>query len=113
MKLVSGLYVPGNSAKMLRKAVGTAASVICPDLEDSVPHSQKEEARKTVKSLLPELRQSFSGLIFPRINGPESPLFEADLSEFKTPTHFDGLCVPMVNSVQDLRKLPTNIPLII
>jgi citrate lyase beta subunit len=36
--ITSGLYVPGNQERMLLKCVTAKASLIVPDLEDSVPH---------------------------------------------------------------------------
>ena len=43
-RFVSGLYVPGTTDKMLLKAATVPASVIVPDMEDSVPLANKEEA---------------------------------------------------------------------
>ena len=36
-RITSGLYVPGNQERMLTKALLSNASLIVPDLEDSVP----------------------------------------------------------------------------
>lgn len=39
--ITSGLYVPGNQERMLLKCVTAKASLIVPDLEDSVPINEK------------------------------------------------------------------------
>ena len=42
------MYVPGNNPKMVEKAPSIPADIITLDLEDSVPPSEKEAARKLV-----------------------------------------------------------------
>lgn len=44
----SGLYVPGNQQRMLNKCVTVGASLLVPDLEDSVPLQEKQAARELV-----------------------------------------------------------------
>ena len=64
-KFISGLYVPGSSDKMLLKACGVPASVIVPDMEDSVPLTGKTEARERILGLLPEMKKESKSMIFP------------------------------------------------
>lgn len=112
-RIVSGLYVPGASEKMLRKAIGSAATVLCPDMEDSVPLSGKEEARDRIVSLLPEMNKA-KGMLFPRVNGPETPFFNQDIESLMSQrTQIDGICVPMVNNVEQVHQLPKEVPLIL
>ena len=46
------MYVPGNNPKMVEKAPSIPADIITLDLEDSVPPSEKEAARKLVAESL-------------------------------------------------------------
>ena len=46
------LFVPGNSVKMIAKAVAGSADVIILDLEDAVRPDAKPEARKIVVETL-------------------------------------------------------------
>ena len=41
-------YVPGNNPKFIEKAPSIPADIITLDLEDSVPPSEKENARKMI-----------------------------------------------------------------
>lgn len=98
---------------MLRKAIGSAATVLCPDMEDSVPLSGKEEARDRIVSLLPEMNKA-EGMLFPRVNGPETPFFNQDIESLMSQrTQIDGICVPMVNNVEQVHQLPKEVPLIV
>lgn len=48
----SFLFVPGNKASWMEKVIGSKADALILDLEDSVPHAHKAEARSIVKSKL-------------------------------------------------------------
>lgn len=74
------LSVPGHVAKMHVKAQASAADVIMLDLEDSVPLSEKENARKQVAASLRELDWS-KHLLSVRINGLDTPHGFRDLVE--------------------------------
>ena len=51
--LRSMMFVPGNNEKLLRSASRTNADALILDLEDSVIDSSKQEARDTIKKILP------------------------------------------------------------
>ena len=55
--LRSPLFVPGNKANMLEKALGLKPDAFAPDMEDSVPAAEKANARETIhiNERLPEL----------------------------------------------------------
>ena len=55
--LRSPLFVPGNKASMLEKALGLDPDAFVPDMEDSVPAAEKANARETVRSFLPKLAE--------------------------------------------------------
>ena len=51
MILRSPLFVPGNKANMLEKALGLRPDAFAPDMEDSVPHAEKANARATIRAI--------------------------------------------------------------
>lgn len=63
---------------MLLKCVTSKASLIVPDLEDSVPLQEKESARRLIKTHIPLIRQKMGDkvVLTIRTNGLESGLFE-------------------------------------
>ena len=78
MMLRTLLFVPGNKASMLEKALGLKPDAFVPDMEDSVPAAEKANARETVRTLLPRL--AATGIpVIPRVNSLETEWIEADL----------------------------------
>ena len=79
MILRSPLFVPGNKANMLEKALGLKPDALMPDMEDSVPAAEKANARETIAAHLPRL--AASGLpVIPRVNALDTEWIEADLA---------------------------------
>ena len=84
--ITSGLYVPGNQARMLNKCVTSRATLLVPDVEDSVPYHEKPKAREMIRDHLPFIREnafSKSVIITPRTNAPaleDGQLFEDDVN---------------------------------
>ena len=64
-------YVPGNNPKFIEKAPTIPADIITLDLEDAVPPSEKENARKMIVENMHKIaKESVSGAeIYVRING--------------------------------------------
>ena len=56
--ITSGLYVPGNQERMLKKCVTAKATLLVPDIEDSVPYHEKPKARSMIQSYLKFIRES-------------------------------------------------------
>lgn len=78
MILRSLLFVPGNKASMLEKALTLKPDALVPDMEDSVPAAEKTNARETIRSWLPRL--AASGIpVLPRVNALDTAWIEADL----------------------------------
>lgn len=77
--LRSLLFVPGNKANMLAKAETCHPDVLVPDMEDSVPDTEKEAARITIRDWLIRYRDHPSA-IMPRVNALDTGLTEDDLS---------------------------------
>ena len=72
------LFIPGNRVDMLGKAGRYSPTAYVPDLEDSVPMGNKEEAREVTADAL----QALCGLgkpVVPRVNSLGTGLTEEDL----------------------------------
>ena len=55
--ITSGLYVPGNQQRMLDKCVKSRATLLVPDIEDSVPYTEKPKAREMIRDNLQTIRE--------------------------------------------------------
>lgn len=97
------LFVPGNNPRFLEKAKTIRADVVCFDLEDSVPISEKENARKLIKKALGE-RADYISSIYVRTNSPASGKIPADLEQI-VQRGLDGIVVPKVDSAKDVLKI--------
>ena len=84
LRFRSLLFVPGNRADMLAKAVGSSAQALIPDLEDSVPVAEKAAARATVAEALPALYASGKSVI-PRVNSLGTGLTADEINAVVTP----------------------------
>ncbi len=101
--LRSLLFVPGNRERMLRKALTLRADALVPDLESSVPMSEKDKAREMVKSALPKLAGT-GARIYVRINPFESGLTWDDLNAVIS-QHIHGVSIAKVDSADQVREL--------
>ena len=89
--LRSLLFVPGNTPRMLDRAMGLRPDAFVPDMEDSVPWDEKSNARNVTASYVPELAATGVSVI-PRVNSLDTGLLEADLSAVVGP-HIFGVSV--------------------
>lgn len=101
--LRSLLFVPGNQAKMLQKAMGCFPDAFVPDLEDSVPMEEKTNAREVTASWLPQLAQVGPAVI-PRVNSMDTGLLEDDLAAVIGP-HVQGVSVGKIHTPQDIEHI--------
>ena len=101
--LRSLLFVPGNRANMLEKAIGLKPDAVVPDMEDSVPMAEKANARETVASFLPSLAEAGHQII-PRVNSLHTGLMEDDLAAIVGP-QIAGVSVGKVGSANDVRQI--------
>ena len=97
------IFVPGNNQRFLEKAKSLKADIVCFDLEDSVPDSEKQTARKLIKIAL-KSRSSYASSIFVRTNSPSSGKIPDDLKEI-VQKGIDGIVVPKVNNVSEMKKI--------
>ena len=89
--LRSLLFVPGNTPRMLDRAIGLRPDAFVPDMEDSVPWDEKSNARNVTASYVPELAATGVSVI-PRVNSLDTGLLEEDLSAVVGP-HVFGVSV--------------------
>ena len=101
------IFVPGNNSRFLEKAKSLKADIVCFDLEDSVPNAEKSNARKLIKTAL-KSRSSYLSSIFVRTNSPSSGNIPDDLKEI-IQKGIDGIVIPKVNNVSELKKIEKNI----
>lgn len=101
------LFIPGNRPKMLEKALGTKPDVYVPDMEDSVPDSEKDNARRVISTHLPELH-AMGRLVVPRVNSLETDWAEDDLAAVIGP-YIDGVSIGKVRGVEDIRAVEDSI----
>ena len=98
--LRSLLFVPGNRPNMLEKAMGISPDAYIPDMEDSVPVEEKENARNVTASFLPRLAE-VGPLVIPRINSLDTGLLQDDLAAVVGP-HVFGISVGKIQSSKDI-----------
>lgn len=97
------LFVPGNNPRFLEKAKAIRSDIVCFDLEDSVPESEKDNARKLIKLAL-QKRSDYTASVYVRTNSPSSGKIPDDLS-YVLQKGLDGLVIPKVDSAKDLSKI--------
>ena len=101
--LRSLLFVPGNRSDMLEKSQGLTVDAIVPDMEDSVPISEKFHARELVSQSLPSLVRD-NRFVIPRTNALGTGLLEDDLAAVVTPFIF-GVTVGKIDSLWHVRQV--------
>lgn len=94
--LRSLLFVPGNTSRMLDRAVGLKPDAFVLDLEDSVPIDEKANAREVTASYLPQFAATGVPVI-PRVNSLDTGLLEADLEAVVGP-HIFGVSVGKIDT---------------
>lgn len=76
----SKLFVPGSRPELFAKALASEADAVSIDLEDAVVEDRKAEARNLVAQFLDSAAGRVNGkTTVVRVNGPETPHFEADV----------------------------------
>jgi len=101
----SVLYVPGNMPSMLQNIPVFKADGIFIDLEDAVPLSEKDAARKIVRKFLENYKNRTSET-FVRVNGLETKWGYDDLREV-LPAKPDGVRLPKADTPEIVERLDT------
>ena len=97
------IFVPGNNPRFLEKSKLIEADIVCFDLEDSVPDSEKKTARSLIRNALKD-RAKYKSEVYVRINSPQSGKVKDDLEQV-IQKGLDGVVIPKVDSSKDLNKI--------
>ena len=99
-------YVPGNNPKFIEKAPTIPADIITLDLEDAVPPSEKENARKMIVENMHKIaKESVSGAeIYVRINNWETEMTNDDLEAVVQPG-LNGVTLAKTGHPDDVKRL--------
>ena len=97
------LFIPGNRLDMLRKGLGFSSDVVVPDLEDSVPNAEKDDAREKVAGIVEEFT-SAGFRVIPRINSLNSGYGKQDLQSLVGPSIW-GINVGKTDRPEDILEL--------
>lgn len=98
----STLIFPVNVRRFLEKAYTRGADAICLDLEDSVPHAEKESARKLVRDAIPDAARGGAEVVVRINNEPELIGEDIDASVYPG---LDGISFPKVESAEQIHRL--------
>ena len=94
--LRSVIYVPGINEKAMRKTLTLPVDAIVFDLEDSVLHDRKEEARAALAAFLQANRGAFGrARVVVRVNGRDTGFWGGDL-DMAARAHPDAVLLPKV-----------------
>ncbi|KRT61860.1 MAG: citryl-CoA lyase [Thaumarchaeota archaeon CSP1-1] len=104
------IFVPGNNPRFLEKAKTLSADIVCFDLEDSVPDSEKKNARNLIKDAL-KTRSQYTSEVYVRTNSPTSGKIQDDLKEI-VQKGIDGIVIPKVNNAIELKKIEKTLALL-
>jgi len=104
------IFGPGNNPRFLEKAKTLSADIVCFDLEDSVPDSEKKNARNLIKNAL-KTRSQYTSEIYVRTNSPTSGKIQDDLKEI-IQKGIDGIVIPKVNNAIELKKIEKTLALL-
>jgi citrate lyase subunit beta/citryl-CoA lyase len=98
----SKLFVPGSRPELFAKAMASEADGLSFDLEDAVDESMKDEARRELAGFLRTLKPGHGKTLIVRVNGLDTPHFEADL-EAVAASGIDIVNLPKPESADDVR----------
>jgi citrate lyase subunit beta/citryl-CoA lyase len=88
------LFVPGDSARKFEKGLGCGADALIIDLEDSIAHDRKVEARGIALSFLRDAAaMSERPRLYVRVNGLDTGMTDGDLDAV-VPGRPDGILLP-------------------
>ena len=106
------LFIPGNNERFLQKSIKLHADILCFDLEDSVPSSEKEAARNLVASSLATKQGGNDSFIYVRINSFDSGLVDGDLERIVM-KGLDGIVLPKIGNSEEVTRIIQKIDAIV
>ncbi|QYY33528.1 CoA ester lyase (plasmid) [Cupriavidus pinatubonensis] len=103
-RLRSLLFVPADSERKLDASLRAGADGLVFDLEDAVPESAKDEARRKLAVFLERHRTSMAAAVLVRVNGLSSGHILKDLATV-IPHRPHAIVLPKCRSVEDVHRL--------
>lgn len=94
--------MPASRPELFSKAMASEADALSFDLEDAVDESRKSEARQNLARFLGTLPPNSGKTLIVRVNGLETPHFEADIEAIVGPA-VDIVNLPKAESLDDVR----------
>jgi citrate lyase subunit beta/citryl-CoA lyase len=101
--LRSLIFVPGNRANMLERALSFNADIIMVDLEDSVPPAEKANARDMAREWVPRLHNEGKRVMV-RVNSLDTGLTLDELAAVISPS-LHGISIGKAELVWDLQEI--------
>ena len=101
--LRSIVFVPGNRANMLERALGFGADIIMVDLEDSVPLGEKAAACELATEWVPRLAEAGKQVMV-RVNALETGLTAGELSAVVS-ADLSGISIGKGNTSWDVQQV--------
>jgi citrate lyase subunit beta / citryl-CoA lyase len=98
----SKLFVPASRPELFAKAMAGEADALSFDLEDAVDEARKGEARRELAKFLRALPANPGKTIIVRVNGLETPHFQADIEAIVGPG-LDIVNLPKPEGADDVR----------
>ena len=103
------IFIPGNNQRFLEKSKGINSDIICYDLEDSVPSTEKAVARKSIEAIIRELNSNTTEIkkeriVAVRTNSPDSKQIPADLDKIVI-KGLDALVIPKVGEASQILEI--------
>jgi citrate lyase subunit beta/citryl-CoA lyase len=99
------LFVPADSERKFEKAMGSGASALILDLEDSVAHTNKAKAREIASALLREAKtRANRPALYVRVNALDTGLTDTDLDGVMREGP-DGIFLPKSLNGADVQHL--------
>ena len=98
------LFMPGNKPKWMANIASLSADAVILDLEDGVPHQEKETAREHVREVLRQTDGLNQPDIFVRINRTEDEFDQKDLEAAMQPG-LSGIVLPKVYEPEEINQL--------
>ena len=106
------LFIPGNNERFLQKSIKLHADILCFDLEDSVPSSEKEAARNLLARFLATKKGDNDSFIYVRINSFDSGLVDGDLEQIVM-KGLDGIVLPKIGNSEEVTQIIQKIDAIV
>lgn len=102
----SYLFVPGDRPERFAKALASGAGQVVIDLEDAVAEAAKDGARTALADWLSKVPPQAEGRVVVRINGADTPWFDADSAFVAAAPGVTAVMLPKADASAPWNALP-------